>query len=955
MADDILVAGLDISGFSPEKKRNLQEFIALFQKLETYHGKVYSPLSGSGLGEFNASAQQTNILLEQINFKLATLNSNVGTSFAAASSGVKRFKSDIDSSNSSIEEMGVKFTKMYGWLRRIAYILPGIGIAGIFNAAFTAIGDVADALGLTNNRLTENEKINAKINEDLTKQINLYDELYKQRKKLADIEDKGRYSFDKAKTDIEKSGGLAKDISMQKELNDLKTRYAESQFRTGGDAGAVAISNQIKSRTVEINDLSDAIGDLQHLVDAKDERGIGQKIKDLFNQHKVVGGVKQPNSEKENDATAKDLLSRLELLKKQNQDDIDILEEYYTSKNELDKKQNELTKFELDENRKQFVANEIAKYNETIEINKAIVKDKLSSDQDIINSEKNIAKARQGIVAANLFNITDDRDVNGKRSKTPQEISIATKSAQEQNLSIILEIKQKLLDITEEFYQRDLKATTETEKNKLDAIAISNERIYQNTDKSLQERIEAYKAYVKAKNDIADIEEKRDLDVLGLSKPQKTEISSNADKQRSNNSANSEKILYDIVYSDSQAKLKAIIDGNKLQDEENRKQYSIELNELNKSFAAKDISYRSFIGKTRDLQQKYKVDEEKENILNDSQELSRLNTLLKEQQEARDKYTETANSEKDPKKKKDILSQYDAEVKAISDTNKEKGIVEAKLGKESLDYANAMRVKELNGQKLLEENKRKIQEESFKLGKQLIDQQAEYRIRKIELQKEAQDSLYDSERDAVQKSSLDAINKTALDIQLGEQKREYDANVAKEEKKIKHDQAVADKKLAIAESEINTLQAITKTIAEYGGTPVGFALAASVGVLGELQTAAIALTDIPEYEHGTQGAPHQGGLARVGEKGKLEKIKEPGKNPYFVNTDQIIDLPVGTEVFPINDTPQFSVSTTNDSLEHTMMIISAIKKQKKEIKNIIKPVVSINMGWETYKNRIFNG
>jgi hypothetical protein len=47
------------------------------------------------------------------------------------------------------------------------------------------------------------------------------------------------------------------------------------------------------------------------------------------------------------------------------------------------------------------------------------------------------------------------------------------------------------------------------------------------------------------------------------------------------------------------------------------------------------------------------------------------------------------------------------------------------------------------------------------------------------------------------------------------------------------------KAVAIAQAVINTAQAITKTFAEYGATPWGFALAASMAAIGAAQIAAI--------------------------------------------------------------------------------------------------------------------
>jgi len=59
---------------------------------------------------------------------------------------------------SGLDKIGGQLTKGLGYLRTLAYILPGIGIAGIFTLAFGVIGKAADALGIFNDKLSLSEK-----------------------------------------------------------------------------------------------------------------------------------------------------------------------------------------------------------------------------------------------------------------------------------------------------------------------------------------------------------------------------------------------------------------------------------------------------------------------------------------------------------------------------------------------------------------------------------------------------------------------------------------------------------------------------------------------------------------------------------------------------------------------------------------------------------------------------
>jgi hypothetical protein len=61
------------------------------------------------------------------------------------------------------------FVKMYSAVRQLAYVLPGIGIAGIFNLAFEGIAKAADELGIFTKKEDESTKAAAEFNKELAK------------------------------------------------------------------------------------------------------------------------------------------------------------------------------------------------------------------------------------------------------------------------------------------------------------------------------------------------------------------------------------------------------------------------------------------------------------------------------------------------------------------------------------------------------------------------------------------------------------------------------------------------------------------------------------------------------------------------------------------------------------------------------------------------------------------
>src|SRR5574337_53678 len=105
---DFLSLGLDISAFDEAKKAKLQEFIALFDQLTKYDGKVINPIFGAGLTELNASISQTSTLLQDLNTKLSKLSSSgssAGNALRNAASGSKVLTEEQAKQKVQIQEL----------------------------------------------------------------------------------------------------------------------------------------------------------------------------------------------------------------------------------------------------------------------------------------------------------------------------------------------------------------------------------------------------------------------------------------------------------------------------------------------------------------------------------------------------------------------------------------------------------------------------------------------------------------------------------------------------------------------------------------------------------------------------------------------------------------------------------------------------------------------------------
>ena len=125
----------------------------------------------------------------------------------------------------------------------------------------------------------------------------------------------------------------------------------------------------------------------------------------------------------------------------------------------------------------------------------------------------------------------------------------------------------------------------------------------------------------------------------------------------------------------------------------------------------------------------------------------------------------------------------------------------------------------------------------------------------------------------------------------------------KERRKQQVKQAIFNKANAALNVGLNTSQAIMAIASTGGGTwYADFGISAATltaiySAIGAAQLAAVLATPIPKYEKGTQGKPHDGGPAWVGEK-RPEVVLEPGKSPYVISSPTLLNLSKGTEVIP---------------------------------------------------------
>lgn len=178
----------------------------------------------------------------------------------------------------------------------------------------------------------------------------------------------------------------------------------------------------------------------------------------------------------------------------------------------------------------------------------------------------------------------------------------------------------------------------------------------------------------------------------------------------------------------------------------------------------------------------------------------------------------------------------------------------------------------------------------------------------------------------------------------------------KETRKLKAEEAKANKAAALFDIAINTARGI---VAALTSVPPNVPLSITIGVIGALQAATVAAKDIPKFGDGTESSPE--GWAEVGEKGRELKIDPSGKAEVVDHSYRYLKR--GTKIIPNERTEQIlaagydSPEVRYDQLIHEMRTVGNIIKGKREYHfNFRTRKISDRKGqyWREYTNRIIS-
>lgn len=394
--------------------------------------------------------------------------------------------------------------------------------------------------------------------------------------------------------------------------------------------------------------------------------------------------------------------------------------------------------------------------------------------------------------------------------------------------------------------------------------------------------------------------------------------------------------------------------------------YDDQLQQLNDSLAKQEISVDEYNKRVKEIQ--------KDRINDDTnEELEAIKKVQENQNLSADEQKRLINDIKN------VGKDYYDQLKELSNRNLADQIKIDKelLDSKKLTAAQQLAVQQdlAEKQKQLAQHQQDLE---FQLGKQALqsiqniyDGQSQARIDALQKQSDALTDDLQLQIDAINASGDSATEKEkkiqeAQAITAAKQKA-----IADEENKQKRKQAVFDKAAAITNIILLTAQAILAELAKFG--PAAAFLAAGIGAI---QLAAAAAAPIPQYMYGTDYHPNDG-FAIVGDGGERELVEQDGKQFWTPATDTLMYLKKGAKVTPeheltnnamllsmsaINGGSQLGYNHNDASMDGVRSDIQNLTKEVKNKKHVtvhvdkegLKTFATEGNSWTEYIGKKFN-
>lgn len=572
----------------------------------------------------------------------------------------------------------------------------------------------------------------------------------------------------------------------------------------------------------------------------------------------------------------------------------------------IDQQKAETSKYYSDEERKAEYANVQREVADTQDKNNRILQNEHSTFQEKIaamksnaDEEKRLAHAEERNVTTNPVSSNDDR-------------KIAEKKYSEDVIKINRDTLEQIRKLQEEYDKRDFAARHATLISNLDESQAANQQIYNDTSKSLDERLGAYSDFIYA---------------------QEQEILEDAIFQKATKQLTDQ----EIIAIDAQTNNKLIDLKRKVVQE-----MSSIITQAGRDQLQEAQANDNYI----DSEEKERNAKALSTLRQGSEEYARLKKELDDKLED-DEY----NRKKEALQKQKQLDQNILASPTTSNEDKAKAAQDLSTTIVAINDNETSHI--LNNQKKIDAFYQKLAEKVSLWGdraKEVIYDVTKLFEGNVDKQKNAVQSLedtqetnYEAEVTRINTSSLTDQEKQEKLIELEAQRNAQKEENARRQRELDLKKAKYDRAQSIMNIILDTAVAVTKQLA------IGNIVeAVIVGALGAAQLAVAISTPLPTYKKGiggetiekdfrfsnisVRGKSHPGGPAIVGDGGRAELAVLPnGKMVLTPSTATVMDLPKGTRVHPdaeklfggVDTDTSLPMEYVNEAMYRSMFIANA--------------------------------
>lgn len=560
---------------------------------------------------------------------------------------------------------------VYGQLRMIAYILPGIGIAGIFSAAFTALGELIGEVDLFKNKIIEENNAEKDLTETLIKKWDIQKKIDEDKMKVYQVtntsssdnlsklnsEDaaggtnkliiaQGKANVEETKLDEIKTGILTYINGKEgTEFNKEKNAFLGKDGNLDYDKLAAASSANL-DRIKDLNEKLNGAGikkGLNQLTDndiipkwkvesemaarEASETQYGGSISqgnidrrkrfeealkgDKMFEGKRIGSREEVNAEKGN------LEEQMKLANTQQQ------YIYEPSKKVADQtkaaNEAEIASIREYDVIKRNMTSETLKHS--LEQQKTAITERLAKEYDSEKTQiEDVRKLRSiddQLAKVERDKITKDKSVNNKNVNTDDVILAAENKYTEVRLKNKMDEEKKIFDIKKSYAERLRSTSKESYDVEIEDQTKYQEEQFKNTDKSLKERLQSLSFFLadkkaKIESDYKDETEPLYVEGKGYQKKTNEELDTAKKKRNSNisqlqTSAISE--TGDIFKSSLDKELKDEEDAEKLSRENYKTGYEAKINDLSEHYSKRIAFLFGYTDKVRQMEDVAKREE----------------------------------------------------------------------------------------------------------------------------------------------------------------------------------------------------------------------------------------------------------------------------------------------------------------------------------------------------------